>query len=208
MNQSTNTAQWQKTGDQLWSRVQESKFVVIPWNNPWRRFALLASVPLITAAAGLTLKSRYPSIILAIFSVPPIIAALVFFIIGVRTGGLYSFVSEEGFGVGCDADRITIPYSLIEVPQNANPEKMNRNCIVLPVKAETTGVLIERKDRTASPWDGKPYKRGSVSVFMKEGSLCIKAIPNEILVQLCCAIYPLNKFLISKKTEPSNSVRA
>src|SRR5215469_15427830 len=114
MNQSFDTAAWRKVGEQLWSRAHQSELVLLPWNNPWRRFAALALVPLVSAgAAAFTFKSHYALFVFAFLSVPFVVSAIIFFIIGARTGELYSFFSEKGFGVGCQADRILIPYSLI-----------------------------------------------------------------------------------------------
>lgn len=202
MNQSFDTAAWRKVGEQLWSRAQQSELVLLPWKNPWRRFAALALVPLICAgAAAVTFKSHYALIVFALLSVPFVVSAMIFFIIGRRTGGLYSFFSEKGFGVGCDADRIFIPYSLIQLPQRVNRATLNKNHIVLPVRPETTGVVIEQKDGKASPWDGKPYKRGIVSVFIKDGAIHVKAFPNEMILHLFYAIHPLSVFLTSRTAE-------
>jgi hypothetical protein len=203
MNQSANLDAWREDGERLWSRIQQSKLVVIPWNNPWRRLALLALVPLITAAvAAIMLKSRYPSLVFTLISLPLLIPALIFFVVGRRTGGLYSFFTESAFGIGCEADRISIPYSAIQLPQKVNPATVNNNYLVLPVKAETTGVLIERKNGKSSPWDGKPYRRGIASAFIKDGAFYVKAFPKEMVVRLFCAIHPLSMHLKAQASEP------
>lgn len=200
-----NTGEWRKLGEQLWSRAQQSELVFLPWNNPWRRFAALAFVPLICAgAAAITFKSHYALFAFALLSVPFVVSAIIFYIIGARTGGLYSFFTEQGFGVGCDADRILIPYSTIQLPRNSNPATVNSNRVVLPIKGEPTGILIERKDGTASPWDGKPYKRGIVSVFKKDGTLCVKAFSDEMLVHLCSTIHPLGVFLARAREQTAS----
>jgi hypothetical protein len=202
MNQSFDTSAWRKVGEQLWSRAQQSELVLLPWNNPWRRFAALALVPLVCAgAAAFTFKSRYALIVFALLSVPFVVSAIIFFIIGRRTGGLYSFFSGNGFGVGCEADKICIPYSSIQLPKKVDPATLNKNHIILPARAETTGIVIERKDGTTSPWDGKPYKRGIVSVFIKDGALHVRAFPNEMILHLFYAIHPLSVFLTSRTTE-------
>ena len=202
MSQSFDTAAWRKVGEQLWSRAQQSELVLLPWKNPWRRLAALALVPLIcAAAAAITFKSHYGLFVFTALSIPFVVSAIIFFIIGARTGGLYSFFSEKGFGVGCDADRILIPYSLIQLPKKVDPATAKYNQIVLPVRAEITGVLVERNDGTVSPWDGKPYKRGIVSVFIKDGAIHVKAFPNEMIVHLFYAIQPLSVFLTSSATE-------
>lgn len=201
MSQSIDTGEWRKLGEQLWSRAQQSELVFLPWKNPWRRFGALALVPLICAgAAAITIKGHYALFVFAGLSVPFVVSAILFFIIGARTGGLYSFFSEKGFGVGCDADRILIPYSLIQLPRKVNPSAANYRQIVLPVRAGITGVLVERKDGTVSCWDGKPYKRGIVSVFIKDGAIHVKAFPNEMIVHLFYAIQPLSVFLASRPT--------
>ena len=202
MSQSIDTGEWRKLGEQLWSRAQQSELVFLPWKNPWRRFAALALVPLICAGgAAITFKGHYALFVFTALSIPFVVSAIIFFMIGARTGGLYSFFSEKGFGVGCDADRILIPYSLIQLPKKVNPATANYNQIVLPVRAEITGVLVERKDGTVSSWDGMPYKRGIVTVFVKDGAIHVKAFPNEMIVHLFYAIQPLSVFLTSHATE-------
>lgn len=199
MKQLFNLDARRKDGEQLWSRIQQSKLLVLPWKNPWRRFAMLALVPLITTAlAAVSLKSHYPALLFALISVPFVFAALRYFIVGRRTGGLYSFFSETGFGVGCDADRITIPYSAIQLPSKVNPATVNDNYIVLPVKAETTGVVIEHKNGKAIPWDGTPYRRGIISALIKDGEFQVKAFPNEMIVHLFWTIHSLSIYLMSQ----------
>ena len=206
MNQSFDTNAWRKVGEQLWSRAQQSELVLLPWKNPWRRFAALALVPLVCAgAAAITFKSHYGLVVFALLSIPFVLSAIMFFMIGRRTGGLYSFFSEKGFGVGCDADRIFIPYSLIQLPQKVSPTTANYKQIVLPLRAEITGVLLERKDGTVSSWDGKPYKRGIVSVFVQDGAIHVKAFPTEMIVHLFYAIQPLSVFLTSRANERVDS---
>src|SRR5215475_7878152 len=90
-----------KDGERLWSRIQQSKLLVLPWKNPWRTLAKLSLVPLLSsAAAAFTLKSHFPAILFALISLFFVVPALIFFAVAWRSGGLYSFFSETGFGVG------------------------------------------------------------------------------------------------------------
>ena len=73
-----------------------------------------------------------------------------------------------------------------------------KNYIVLPVKAEITGVMIESKDGKASPWDGKPYRRGIVSAYIKDGIFQVEASPNGMIVHLFSVIHPLAVYLKSQ----------
>src|SRR5215469_15062335 len=103
MNQPIGLDAWRKDGEQLWSRIQQSKLLVLPWDNPWRTLAKLSSVPLLSSAvAALTLKNHYPALLFALISLIFVVPAVLFFTIAWRTGSLYSFFSETGFGVGCD----------------------------------------------------------------------------------------------------------
>jgi hypothetical protein len=209
MNQPIDLDAWRKDGEQLWSRIQQSKLLVLPWNNPWRTLAKLSLVPLISSiAATFTLRSHFPAFLFALIFLLFVIPALVFFIVARRNGGLYSFFSETGFGVGCDTDRITIPYSALQLPQKVNRATVNRNYILLPVKAETTGVIIESKDGKASPWDGTPYRRGIVSAFIKDGSFQVKASPNAMIVHLFSVIYPLSVYLHSQYAANGTETRS
>ena len=207
MNQPVDLDAWRKDGERLWTRIQQSKLLVLPWNNPWRTLAKLSLVPLLcSAAATFTLQSHYPAFLFALLSLIFVIPALIFFTIAWRTGGLYSFFSENGFGVGCDADRIIIPYSALQLPQKVDRATVNKNYIVLPVKPEATGVMIESKNGNASPWDGKPYRRGIVSAFIKDGSFQVKASPNSMIVHLFSVIFPLSVYLKSQNTASNNAV--
>ena len=203
MNQPIDLDAWRRDGEQLWTRIQQSKLVVLPWNNPWRKLAKLGAVPLMTSlVAALFLKHHYPAYLFASISIPFLVLALFYSMIGNRTGGLYSFFSEKGFGVGCGTDRISIPYSSIQWPQTINPSTVNDNYIVLPVKAETTGVMIEHEGETALPWDGKPYRRGVVTALIEDGEFRVKAFPNGMIVHLFCAINPLSVYLKSQNGAP------
>lgn len=203
MKQPIDLVAWRKDGEQLWSRIQQSKLLVLPWNNPWRTLAKLSLVPLISSAvAAFVLKNHHAAVLFGLISLVFVIPALVFFIIARRHGGLYSFFSETGFGVGCDADRIIIPYSALQLPQKVDRATINKNYIVLPVKAETTGVMIESKDGKASPWDSKPYRRGIVSAYIKDGSFQVKASPNGMIVHLFSIIHPLSVYLRSQNATP------
>lgn len=203
MKQPIDLAAWRKDGEQLWSRIQQSKLVLLPWNNPWRRLAALGAVPLMSSlVAAICFKTHYPAYLFAAISVPFLILAVIFSVIGNRTGGLYSFFSESGFGIGCGADRIVIPFSSIQLPQNIDPSTVNKDFLVLPVKAEATGVVIEPKNGKAMPWDGTPYRRGIISAYIKDGEFCVQASPNGMILHLFFGVYPLAVYLNSQNAAP------
>jgi hypothetical protein len=76
-----------------------------------------------------------------------------------------------------------------------NPGTVNENYIVLPVVGSNNGIVIERKTGDDVPWDGTPYARGIASVFLKDDQLRVRAYPNEMIVHLFSAIYPLRVYL-------------
>lgn len=204
MNQSIDIEAWRKDGERLWASIQQRKLVAIFWNNPWRRFAVPGSLLTVATVATVLWGCNYlVSGALGVLSLPFVYTAIKYYRIGVRTGGLYSFFSEEGFGIGCDADRLSIPYSSIHMPEKVSPATVNDNYIVLPVRPSTVGVMIERKNGLDSEWDGKPYERGIASVLIRDGVLQVRAYPNEMIVHFFCAIYPLCIFLNSKTAQPS-----
>jgi hypothetical protein len=201
MSEQVDLDAWRKDGENLWAAIQENDLVVIYWNNPWYRFALPGGVLVLAAiVTAIIWRSAIVSGAMGALSLPFVMTAAKYFIIGMRTGGLYSFFSEKGFGVGCDADRISFPYSAIRLPDTVAPSTVNENYIVLPVRAERTDVTIERKDGVDTEWDGEPYRRGIASVHIKDNVVCVRAYPNEMIVQLFCAIYPLSLFLASKNS--------
>ena len=92
MKQPIDLAAWRKDGEQLWSRIQQSKLVVLPWNNPWRTLAKLSLVPLISSAvAAFILKNHHAAVFFGLISLVFILPALVLFVVDWRHGGLYSF---------------------------------------------------------------------------------------------------------------------
>lgn len=199
MNQAIDIQAWRKDGEQLWAQIQERKLVVIWWNNPWFRFAVIGLVLLIAAAVTwLIWRDNLISGLFVLLALPCAYIATKYYAIQARTGGLYSFFSDTGFGIGCDADRLSFPYSSLQLPGMVSPSTVNENYIVLPVKPEIQGVKIERKSGADSTWDGTPYKRGIASIFIKDGAVHVRANPNEMIVHLFCAIYPLAMYLDAK----------
>lgn len=209
MTHSIDINAWRNDGKNLWTQIQERKLVVIFWNNPWFRLALLGSVFVIAAVATwLIWRNHFVSSALGIVALPFLYASIKYYSIGVRTGGLYSFFSEKGFGIGCDADRLSFPYSSIQLPEKVSPATVNKNYIVLPVRADAKEVIIERKNGVDSEWDGTPYERGIASVFIKDGAVYVRAYPNEMIVHLFCAIYPLSMYLTSQGAQPGAAPNA
>lgn len=174
--------------------------VVAFWNNPWRRFALIG-IFVVVVALGLFTRSLGAAAVLLVLSVPFVYTAVKYFRIGVQTGGLYSFFSENGFGVGCDADRLSIPYSSIVLLPNVNPSTVNENYVVLPVIGGCSGIRVEQKTGSDMPWDGTPYTRGIVSVYLQDGEVRVRAYPNEMIVHLFSAVYPLSIYLSGRGKE-------
>lgn len=155
MNQPIDLDAWRRDGEGLWGQIQERKFVANYWNNPWYRFAAIgAALVIATVVTELLWGNHYVSAVLGILALPCVFTAARYFWIGVQTGGLYSFFSESGFGIGCDADRLSIPYSAMQLPERISPATANENYILLPVRAETGGIIIERKNGPDIPWDG------------------------------------------------------
>jgi hypothetical protein len=205
MSQAIDIEAWRRDGEKMWAAIHERKLLVIWWNNPWRRFAAIGLVLVVAAVVvGIAMRAYILTAVLAAASLPFLYTAVKYFRVGLRTGGLYSFFSERGFGIGCDADRLSIPYSSIVLPESVNPGTVNENYIVLPIAGGTEGVVIERKVRDDLPWDGATYARGIASVFLKDNQVRVRAYPNEMIVHLFSAIYPLSIYLSRRanKTPP------
>ena len=199
--QRINIEDWLTTGESLWGDIQSRRLVVIWWNNPWARLALVAMIPAVLAVATWAVwKSLVVAALLALLSIPPVYMAVKFYLIGLRTGGLYSFFASEGFGIGCDADRILIPYNEVRLPEVANPSTVNENYILLPVVKNPQGIKIESKDGSTIPWDKTPYKRGIIAVEEKSGEIVVSSYPNEMIVHLWLAVYPLALYLHKSPT--------
>ena len=191
---------WKQDGQELWCTVEKNKLVVLWWNNPWFRMATIGVfVTVFAVVLFIFWKNLFISILLGIIAIPYLFSGIKFLLIGKQTGGLYSFFTEYGFGIGCDADRLMIPYSQIEVPEYVDPSTVNQNYIVLPVITDPQGILIETKDGNEQPWDGNEYRRGIASIeFNKEG-LIARAYPNEMVVQLFGAIHSLSIYFKDKE---------
>jgi hypothetical protein len=204
-SQKINVQEWCQRGSRLWEAVKRDKIVILPWKNPCLR---LASVSVVLFLASLLVWFILPlAIAVAVMGVLiasalfPLFYAIKFYLIGQKTGGLYSFFSEEGFGVGCSQDRVFIPYSALRFPEEISPSTVNENYIVLPVTPLCLGAVIEKKSGPAANWDGTPYTRGIITVLKEGDKLIARAYPNEMIVHLFCAIYPLCFHLLS----PPNS---
>ena len=206
MNEAIDIEGWRRDGEQLWASIQETKLVVVYWNNPWPRFAVIGALFLIAAVTAALLWQNYIAVAaLTLAALPCVYTAIKYYRIGAQTGGLYSFFSENGFGIGCHEDRLSIPYSSIRRPARVTPSTVNDNYIVLPVAPEKAGVIVERQNGTDSPWDGTPYQRGIASILLENGELRARAYPNEMIVHLFCGIYPLCIFLESRPAEEGRS---
>jgi len=197
MPKKIDVAAWRRDGERLWNTIQERELVVLPWNNPWFRFAV-PGVPLFLAAivTWFIWWNPFVSGVLALLAAPCLYTAIKYYSIGKRTGGLYSFFSETGFGMGCDADRLSIPYSSLDLPKQVTPSTVNHNYIVLPVRPGIDGIMLERKTGVDSPWDGAPYRRGIAAILRtRDGALHARAYPNEMIVHLFRAVFPLALYL-------------
>jgi hypothetical protein len=196
---SINLEEWRLNGARMWDAVRKEKMILLPWKNPWPRCLALGSGMIFSALflhfTFASAASSVLSVLLVLGSVPLIFSAVKLYSQGFSTGGLYSFFTEHGFGVGCSKDRLLIPYSELCLPPSISPSTVNENYIVLPLARHPKDLKVETSSGTVLEWDGKPYVRGILSVFSDGGDIVVKAFPNEMIAQLFCAIHPLCVFL-------------
>ena len=89
---------WKREGRRFWARIQKEKLVVLWWKNPGIRIAIVAAVFLTLAVVSwFGWKRTYLPIASLIVAVPFCYVAIRLLLIGIRTRGLYSFFTEDGF---------------------------------------------------------------------------------------------------------------
>lgn len=129
----TELNDWLREGKEKWELVEQYGEVTIPWNNPWYRFAGVAAVGLIIAAVGHFWLEMKPVWLVGIgISALGALTAARFFIKGHRVGGIAAFVSKNGCSIGCDYDRLFIPWSAVET--NVQQLPINDQFMLVPIK--------------------------------------------------------------------------
>ena len=189
----TDMNDWLREGEQRWELVKEHGEIIIPWNNPWYRFASIAVIGLLLIAASLF----WPSIFWAGIIVTAIgtLLALPLFISGFRVRGIAAFVSTEGCGIGCGYDRLFISWEAVAVDREALP--INDQFMLITIKSEATESLkIRYPDGTDKTWDRLPYKRSIIRAVFDSADKGIRvyANPNEIMVHFLSFLYPVMAF--------------
>jgi hypothetical protein len=184
---------WLAQGRRNWELVEAKGEVGIPWNNPWRRFAVIAVVGAAILAAGhFWLDNNFVRFIGVVIGLIGGASAVFYFVKGARVGGIAATVSTEGCTIGCGIDRLFIPWSAISTEVEHLP--VNDQFMSIPIKSGAAGqILIQRPDGSAAAWDGLPYRRAIIRVefYAPDEGIRIYAWPNEIMVHFLSFLYPI-----------------
>ncbi|MEZ6058052.1 MAG: hypothetical protein R3C01_15235 [Planctomycetaceae bacterium] len=183
---------WLREGEEKWSLVEQHGEITIPWNNPWYRFAGVALVGFIIAAAGYFWLEMKPVWVVGLgIATLGTFTATRFFIKGYRVGGIAAFVSKDGCSIGCDYDRLFIPWSAVETDIEQLP--INDEFMLVPAKNDAADeIVIQYQDRSFRQWDRQPYKRAIIRAeYHADEGVRIYAYPNEIMVFFLSFLYPV-----------------
>ncbi len=186
---------WLREGKDKWALVEKHGEITIPWNNPWYRFAVIAFVGLVIAAAGYFWFELKPVwLVGAGIAALGALTAMRFFVKGYRVGGVAAFVSKDGCSIGCDYDRLFIPWSAVDSDIKHLP--INDHFMLIPTRDEAADdIVIQYQDRSFLKWDRKPYKRAIIRAEYHTGEgVRIYAYPNEIMVFFLSFLYPVMAF--------------
>jgi hypothetical protein len=183
---------WLRDGKEKWALVERHGEIIIPWNNPWHRFASIAIVGLVVAAAGYFWLEMKPIWLtgVGIFAFGALTAAR-FFLKGYGVGGIAAFVSKEGCSVGCGYDRLFIPWSAVET--NVEHLPINNQFMLVPIKKGAADELkVHSQARSFVKWDRQPYKRAIIRAeYLPDEGVRIYAHPNDFMVFFLSFLYPV-----------------
>lgn len=183
---------WLREGQGKWALVEEHGEIAIPWNNPWYRFAGIALIGLLIAATGYFWFELKPVWIAGLgITALGTFTATRFFVKGYRVGGIAAFVSKDGCSIGCDFDRLFIPWSTVKTDIEKLP--INDHFMLIPTKDDAADdIVIQHQDRSFVKWDRKPYTRAIIRAEYHSGEgVRIYAYPNEIIVFFLSFLYPV-----------------
>lgn len=183
---------WLREGQAKWTLVEQHGEITIPWNNPWYRFAGIAIVGLAIAIAGYFWIDFWLVWIigLGLAGIGTFTAAR-YFLKGYRVGGIAAFVSKDGCSIGCDYDRLFIPWSAVDTLVKQLP--INDQYMLVPIKdGAADEIVVQYQDRSCVAWDRQPYKRAIIRAeYHAAEGVRIYAYPNEIMVFFLSFLYPI-----------------
>ena len=180
-------------GRDLWGMVRREP-IVLAYDNPWRRFAVVCVVALLFIAA-IRLGLGGDRWLLAQLALGVIAAAALLtsarFLTGERRiGALLAEVTTQHVAVGSEVDRIVIPWSAVDTDVVRVP--IDSRFMAIPVMKGALDQLIYQSAATAT-WDRRPYSCFIVEVrHNAEASWVeIHSRPNEFFVNLLNYVYPM-----------------
>jgi hypothetical protein len=108
-----------------------------------------------------------------------------------RIGMLLSEVSTGFIAVGCPADRIIIPWDVVDTKAKHLP--INNKFLTIPVQKDRVDEILFQTQAGKTPWDLKEYRRFICSI--KYNPTCswveIGTNPNGYMFDLLAIVYPM-----------------
>ena len=181
-------------GRDLWGMVRREP-IVLAYDNPWRRFAVVCVVALLFIAA-IRLGLGGDRWLLAQLALGVIAAAALLtsarFLTGERRiGALLAEVTTQHVAVGSEVGRIVIPWSAVDTDVVRVP--IDSRFMAIPVMKGALDQLIYQSAEATATWDRRPYSCFIVEVrHNAEASWVeIHSRPNEFFVNLLNYVYPM-----------------
>jgi hypothetical protein len=209
----TELNDWLLEGKEKWQLVEKHGEIVIPWNNPWYRCAVISVIGLAVLAVGhFWLDITVVRIAgLGIAGIAGAVA-LNYFAKGHRVGGIAAFVSNKGCSIGCGYDRLFIPWSAVLTEVDKLP--INDQFMVIPIRSNAADeLLIQYQDGSSVKWDGQRYKRAIIRAELAtfqppNKGVFIYADPNEVMVFFLLFLYPVMAYRASRSASEAAAADA
>ena len=146
-------------GRDLWGMVRREP-IVLAYDNPWRRFAVVCVVALLFIAA-IRLGLGGDRWLLAQLALGVIAAAALLtsarFLTGERRiGALLAEVTTQHVAVGSEVDRIVIPWSAVDTDVVRVP--IDSRFMAIPVMKGALDQLIYQSAEATATWDRRPLQ--------------------------------------------------
>ena len=181
-------------GRDLWGMVRREP-IVLAYDNPWRRFAVVCMVALLSIVAirwGFG-GDRWllGQLALGVLAAAALLTSVRFVRGERRIGALLAEVTTQHVAVGSEVDRIVIPWSAVDTDVDVVP--IDSRFMAIPVMKGALDQLIYQSVEATATWDRRPYSCFIVEVRHNAAASWVEihSRPNEFFVSLLNFVYPM-----------------
>ena len=181
-------------GKDLWGMVRREP-IVLAYDNPWRRFAIVCAGALLLLA---TIRWRmgddqwlFGQVALGVLAAAALLTSVRFLRGEQRIGALLAEVTTQHVAVGSEVDRIVIPWSAVDTDVDRVP--IDSRFMAIPVLKDALDQLIYQSAESTATWDRRPYNCFIVEVTHNPEASWVEihSRPNEFFVNLLNFVYPM-----------------